>query len=84
MVRVFWIDILRTLAAILVFISHYAYNYNFDRLAFFYNNVAGFTGRIGVVLFFFVSGYLAAMSLKSGLFNLKRFYLVKSIRILVP
>lgn len=84
MVRVYWIDILRTLAAILVFISHYAYNYNFDRLAFFYNNVAGFTGRIGVVLFFFVSGYLAAMSLKSGLFNLKRFYLVKSIRILVP
>ena len=54
------IDTLRVVSSILVILSHYAYKFDFERLYFIYKYLAGFSGRIGVVIFFAISGYLAS------------------------
>lgn len=70
-------------AAVLVLISHFAYNFNFERLHFVNDYFAGSTGRIGVCLFFAISGYLVSHSLEKNS-NLLRFYWFKFVHIVLP
>lgn len=63
-VRFEWLDTVRVLAAALVLISHFCYYFSFERLHFINNYFAGSTGRIGVCLFFAISGYLVSHSLE--------------------
>ena len=81
--RYAWLDTVRVLAAALVLISHYAYYFNFERLQVVNNYFAGSTGRIGVCLFFAISGYLVSNSLVKNN-NLLAFYKSKAVRILLP
>ncbi len=82
--RIAWLDTLRVLASLLVILSHFAYTIQgspaFQKfLQTFIFNV----GIFGVVIFFAVSGYLAANSLERSP-STKEFYRRKFIRILVP
>lgn len=79
--RLHSLDTLRALAIVLVFFSHY--------MAITLHNPIGFLNRfgpMGVDLFFVLSGYLIAdhifRSLAAQTFDLKQFYLRRSLRIL--
>lgn len=78
-----WLDSLRVLASFLVIVSHYSYYFTFERLDFIYRYFAGWTGRIGVSLFFAISGYLISHSISKHK-NLLSYYISKIIRIMVP
>lgn len=71
------------LASLLVLISHYAWCFGFERLNFIQHYVAGSTGRIGVCLFFAISGYLVSYSIGKGE-GLWGFYKAKLVRICLP
>lgn len=76
------IDTLRVVSSILVILSHYAYKFDFERLYFIYKYLAGFSGRIGVVIFFAISRYLASNSLKNK--NIINYFKNKIVRIEIP
>lgn len=75
------LDILRSTAIILVFLSHY--NLLTDQKFFGY---LGQMGGVGVDLFFALSGYLIGnqifISLKNGSFSIKNFYIRRFFRIM--
>ena len=71
------------MAAALVLISHFCYYFSFERLHFINNYFAGSTGRIGVCLFFAISGYLVSHSLEKN-HHLIRFYWFKFVHIVLP
>ena len=77
------IDTLRVLACLLVVLSHYSYTYEGSVHLNVSGLFGGFTGRLGVSLFFAISGYLAAISLQR-LESLIQFYVTKFLRIVVP
>lgn len=82
--RIAWLDTLRVLASFLVILSHFAYTIQGSPkfqafLQFYVFNI----GTVGVIIFFAVSGYLAANSLERST-STKEFYRRKIIRILVP
>ena len=77
------IDTLRVLACLLVILSHYSYTYEGSVHLNVSGLIGGFTGRLGVSLFFAISGYLAAISLQR-LDSLKHFYVTKLLRIVIP
>ncbi len=84
MKRIAWLDTLRVLASLLVIISHYSYTIGGDpTIPNFLTRYVFNIGTIGVVLFFAVSGYLAANSLERTP-DTREFYRRKAIRILVP
>ena len=84
MKRIAWLDTLRVLASVLVIISHYSYLIGGDpTIPHFLTRYVFNVGTIGVILFFAVSGYLAANSLERTP-SIKEFYRRKAIRILVP
>lgn len=76
------IDTIRVLSGILVILSHYSYFFTSGSLSWASNYVAGLTGRFGVSLFFLISGFLAANSLKKD--SLAKYLIKKYIRIEVP
>lgn len=77
------IDILRILASVLVFISHFSYYFLEGNLSSIGNEIAGVTGRFAVNIFFAVSGYLVAHSLcKKDPLSL--FYIKRAVHVLVP
>lgn len=81
--REIWIDTIRVISSLLVILSHFAMKFfETNTQEFFRNNFSGI-GRIGVILFFAISGYLVANSLNKN-DNLKVFYKHKLIRIIVP
>ncbi|WP_075207069.1 acyltransferase family protein [Franconibacter helveticus] len=77
------IDSLRIIASILVFISHYSFPFQYGNLSLIGDSLTGLTGRVGVSIFFAVSGYLAAHSL-SKKDSSTIFYLKRAIRVLAP
>lgn len=77
------IDTLRVLACLLVILSHYSYTYEGSVHLNVSGLFGGFTGRLGVSLFFAISGYLAAISLQR-LDSLVQFYVTKFLRIVIP
>lgn len=77
------IDTLRVLACLLVILSHYSYTYDGSVHLNVSGLFGGFTGRLGVSLFFAISGYLAAISLQR-LDSLIQFYVTKFLRIVIP
>ena len=81
--RYAWRDTVRVLAAVLVLVSHFAYNFDFERLRYIHNYFAGSIGRMGVSLFFAISGYLVANSLEKDN-RLLSFYKTKLVRIVLP
>lgn len=86
--RTEWLDTLRILASFLVILSHYAYFFLNTAQHNFGYHMAGSTGRLGVALFFAISGYLACHSLdRIRYFTMPavgRFYYKKLVRILIP
>lgn len=66
-----YLDSIRIIAVLFVFISHYAMFFNFERLDWVYNIFFG--NRIGVFLFLVVSGFLAMNSLTNSN-NILEFY----------
>ena len=77
------IDTLRVLACLLVILSHYSYTYDGSVHLNISGIFGGLTGRLGVSLFFAISGYLAAISLQR-LDSLIQFYAIKFLRIVIP
>lgn len=77
------IDTLRVLACLLVILSHYSYTYEGSVHLNIAGIFGGLTGRLGVSLFFAISGYLASISLQR-LDSLIQFYATKFIRIVIP
>lgn len=86
--RTEWLDTLRILASFLVILSHYAYFFLNTAQHNFGYHMAGSTGRLGVALFFAISGYLACHSLDRiryfTMLAVGRFYYKKLVRILIP
>ena len=76
-----YLDTVRSIAVLFVFISHYAMFFNFERLDWVYNIFFG--NKIGVFLFLVVSGFLAMNSLKKSDGCLV-FYKKRLIRIVIP
>ncbi|ENM5551113.1 acyltransferase [Shigella flexneri] len=76
------IDTLRVTACIFVIISHYGYIFSQTRLSFIPSFYGGVLGQVGVSLFFFISGYLAFISLDRK--NTIDYFLDKGVRILTP
>ena len=64
-------------------VSHFAYYFPFERLHLINDYLAGSTGRIGVCLFFAISGYLVSHSLEKNS-SLLRFYWFKFVHIVLP
>jgi len=81
--RKYFIDTIRILATLLVFISHYTDYFSFGSLNAMRDLFAGTLGRIGVSIFFAVSGYLVANSL-SNRYGLLTYYAGRVIRVLLP
>ena len=82
--RIGWLDTMRVLALLLVLISHFAYRANaIPSIHEFISQYVLFIGQIGNMLFFAVSGYLAANSLERTK-SIFEFYRRKIIRITVP
>lgn len=77
------IDTLRVLACLLVILSHYSYTYEGSVHLNVSGLFGGLTGRLGVSIFFAISGYLAAISLQR-LDSLIQFYITKFLRIVIP
>lgn len=77
------IDSLRVLASLFVFISHFSYYFLEGNLQHIGNSVAGITGRLGVSIFFAVSGYLVAHTLYQKEI-LSLFYIKRAVRVLIP
>ena len=76
------LDSIRVISGILVVLSHYSYIFENTRLHWVSQNIGGYTGHVGVSLFFLISGFLAANSLTKD--KLGNFYIKKYIRIEVP
>lgn len=76
------LDTIRVLSGVLVVLSHYSYLFEDTDLNWVSQNVAGYTGHVGVSLFFLISGFLAANSLTKDCTS--QFYIKKYIRIEVP
>lgn len=81
--RIAWLDTLRVLASLLVVFSHYVYTVLNTPISTFARTYLLAIGNVGVVLFFAISGYLAANSLKRSA-GVLEFYRRKFIRITVP
>ena len=77
------IDTIRIFSGLLVILSHYTNAFCGTSLNWIFENVGGGTGKYGVSLFFFISGFLVANSLKKEN-NLKVFCLKKYARIEIP
>jgi len=82
MKRVAWLDTVRVFSSLLVIISHYVIcfeQFDFPIMREFFFHV----GKVGVILFFAISGYLVNKSLarSSSLWN---FYKWRAVRICVP
>ena len=84
MKRIAWLDTLRVLAALLVLMGHYSYvaaagpEVHHFLFAYFVD-----LGQVGNMLFFAVSGYLAANSLENSS-NILEYYRRKIIRLSIP
>ena len=82
--RIAWLDTIRVLAAFLVILSHFAYKaVEIPSVQNFISNYVLFIGQFGNMIFFAVSGYLAANSIAHSQ-SIKEFYRRKIIRITVP
>ena len=82
--RVGWLDTMRVAATVLVIFSHYAYEAGKSpTVQFFFEKYIFHIGEVGVIIFFAVSGYLAANSLKHSK-SILEFYRRKIIRIAIP
>lgn len=82
--RIGWLDTMRVLASLIVIFSHYAYIAGkAPAVQHFFQTYIFNIGSIGVIVFFAVSGYLAANSLEHSK-SILEFYRRKLIRIIVP
>ena len=82
--RIAWLDTMRVMASFLVILSHFAYKaVEIPSVQNFISNYVLYIGQIGNMLFFAVSGYLAANSIVHSQIT-KEFYRRKIIRITVP
>lgn len=82
--RIAWLDTMRVMASFLVILSHFTYKaVEIPSVQNFLSNYVLYIGQIGNMLFFAVSGYLAANSIVHSQIT-KEFYRRKIIRITVP